>query len=698
MIRPVSFTRRQWFATVAVAGALQAATRQKESIVRFLEGLKRPGGGYGWPADDFAHLTPTFGVIACYRLLGESVPDKQGLAAFIRSSYPMLPARHKDRPLRRFDFEQIQALKWLGDDAADYIEEVREWTGPSVYTTAYEHEGYPVFQHEVMAILCRSLLGITDNPPAWRDYVFSRRRPDGTFNSTPAATGTGGHVMNTLWGLQALEALGERVPRDEKLIAWLRACQRPNGGFTYQPKPEMGGVDDVAYTWAALRALEAQGAKPSRPGACGDYIDSLRNADGGYGDRPGLNSNATTTMYALDALRALGREPSAKMRKPAPRRELPSDLKVFTMQIEAPGNGSPAEAVELAKALRIHLWAAKNAPAGWVERCQKVADERDVTVRFLVGNEEYGSYQAIPGLGSPSHLSDLIAPAGSNFGAPMNDPKKVVPWPVFRDQRIGALRKARGSMIWQFNENEELTRVLLDEAVETGTYSAVSSFHFGNENFLETQPFLMRYHDVLPFVALQDAHTAESWWWGDQLAGFRTVFLAKEPTYEAWLEALREKRVMAIRHDAISGFKTRLAGGGPEVRKFVFDHQDQWRWWGEEPATILRPAASLIALRPGDTFEAGVPESGIALRLRCLHENTTQGLPKSPLVELAGMTVDGSAVNVKLVEKKNARGIVSDRYYLYELAQPAPGQHVAEARLRRLDTKAEMTFSVSFSS
>lgn len=697
MFPTIAFTRRQWLASVAGTGMLQAATRQKQSLIRFLEGLKRPGGGYGWPADDFAHLTPTFGVIACYRLLAEEVPGKAQVAAFIRRSYPMLAARHKDRPLRRFDFEQIQGLKWLGDDAADYLVEVREWTAPSIYTRAYEHSGYPVFQHEVMAMLCRRLLGIEGYSSAWRDYVASRRRPDGTFNSTPAADASAGHVMNTLWGLQALDALGEPAPRREQLVVWLQACQLRNGGFTYQPRPELAGVDDVAYTWAAVKALEAQGARPARADACGDYIDSLRNADGGYGDRPGRGSNATATMYALDALRALGREPAAKLRKPASRRALAPGLKVFTMQIEAPGNGSPAEAVELARALRIHLWAAKNAPAGWVERCQEVADERRAPVRFLVGNEEYGSYQAVAGLGSPSHLSDLIAPAGSDFGAPMNDPKRVVPWAEFRDRRIHAVRQAGGSMIWQFNENEELTRVLLDEAVETGSYAAVSSFHFGNENFLNTQPFLMRYHDVLPFVALQDAHTAESWWWGDQLAGFRTVFLAREATYEAWLEALRERRVMAIRHDAITNFGTCLAGGSPEVRGFVLDHQDQWRWWGAEPAAILRPAASLVVLRPGDRFEAGVPETGIALRLRCLHQNTTQGLPKSPVVELAGLTLDGTPVETRLVETKNARGAVADRYHVCEVSRPAPGRHVAEARLRRLDQKPESSVTVTFS-
>jgi hypothetical protein len=35
-------------------------------------------------------------------------------------------------------------------------------------------------------------------------------------------------------------------------------------------------------------------------------------------------------------------------------------MKVYAIQLEAPGSGSPREAVQLAKTLGIHIWAAKN--------------------------------------------------------------------------------------------------------------------------------------------------------------------------------------------------------------------------------------------------------------------------------------------------------------------------------------------------
>ena len=358
----VSVTRRQFLSTALAAPQAFGAP---DAAVGYLEGLRRPDGGYGWAADPHSHLTPAFAAIACYRVLGREAPDKAAVARFIREHHPMPPARHKDRPLRRFDYEQIQALVWLGEDAGSRREQVRGWTGPSVYTKNYEHEGNPVFQQEVMALLCRGLVGVNDATPEWTAYVLARRRPNGSFNSTAAEQGGDGHVMNTWWGLQALQALGRKPEDTAALIAWLQACQLPSGGFTWQPKPEVAAVDDAGYTWAAVRALEMLGAKPARD--CATFLDSLRNPDGGYGDRPGRPSNPVATYYALDALRALGHEPRPSRRKPPVVKALPAGLKVFTAQIEAPGAGSPMEAVELARALRIHLWGAKNAAraGGW---------------------------------------------------------------------------------------------------------------------------------------------------------------------------------------------------------------------------------------------------------------------------------------------------------------------------------------------
>ena len=111
-------------------------------------------------------------------------------------------------------------------------------------------------------------------------------------------------------------------------------------------------------------------------------------------------------------------------------------------------------------------------------------------VTFFAANEEYGTWVDVPGLGTYSHTSDVIAPADSDFGPSLAD-AGVVSWPEFRRRRLAPLQKAGGRLVWQFGENEELTRLYLDDSLARGGYAAVSTFHFGNPDFTNSSPFLI---------------------------------------------------------------------------------------------------------------------------------------------------------------------------------------------------------------
>lgn len=701
--------RRTLLRTAAVAGLYAAlpeiiggqpiaAADGQTTVTTYLESLARPDGGYAWPDQPQAHLTPTFAVIGCYRLLKRQPPNKDRLADFVRTHHPFR-VKKLERELRVFEFEQIQSLVWLGEDVSAFRELVRRWTKPSRYPTQYEQHGYPIFRYELMAFLCRVLLGLPRDglSPQLIEYLNERRRPNGSFNNTPATDGSDGHVMNTWWGLQALRALGRADENKEKTTAWLRACQLPDGGFTYQPKAEIAAVADVVYTWAAVRALSQLGAAPAHRDSCIRYLHALANADGGCGARPGWASDPVATYYALDALDALGAPPAAPpLKKPLPPAVavLPPRLKVFTIQIEAHGQGSPAEAVDLARALRIHLWGAKNAKPQWLTRAQALADQQKVPVKFFLANEEYGTWVSVPGLGTYSHTSDILAPASVDFGPSLAN-QGVVSWPDFRKRRLESLRKAGGRLIWQFGENEELTRIFLDDSLQRGGFAAISTFHFGNPDFTNSEPFLMHYRLRLPFIALQDAHGREPWWFADMTTGFRTVFLAVEPTWEGWLTALRNNWVAAIRHDAVSGNRTWMHGGPPEVRDFLRQSARDWQWW--DNPNIQRPLVSVVAVTPEDEFEAARPEQGVMLRVRCAWENTAQGLPKRPLTELVKLLVDGAEVSPTLIAKRRkGNPAFEDHYHQFPLPHPTPGKHTAEAIVRHVDTKTESSRTIEF--
>ena len=668
-----------------------------EEVLLYIEGLRRSDGGYAWPDQRASHLTPSFAAIGCYHLLGQAPPDKDTLADFVRTHHPF-EVKALQRELKDFEFQQIKSLQWLGEDASSFDEQIRDWTKPSTYPKQYEQHGYPVLHIEAMTCLCRRLLGLSadDMSTDFIDYFEQRRRMNGSFNNTPATDDSDGHVMNTWWGLQALACLGGSETRRDETIEWVQGCQRASGGFTYQPRPTIAGNDDIAYTWAAVRCLDHFGARPIKSGPCVEHLRSLWNDEGGFASRPGWPSDPTATYRALDSLRALGALQSVsrpKVRKTAARPTLPDGLNVYTIQIEAHGKGSPLEAVEMARTLRINLWGAKNAGPDWIVKCQAIADRDGVPVTFFVANEEYGTFVDFPGMGTYSHTSDIVAPAGSDFG-PSLAARQGVSWEEFRLKRLAPLHKAEGRLIWQFNENEELTRLYLDDSLKRGGYAAISTFHFGNPDFTNYEPFLRHYWRQIPFVALQDAHGSEPWWWGDQLTGFRTLFLAKEPTWDGWLNALDRNWVVAVRHDAVSAYETWMHGGPPEAVEFVRRHESQWRWW--DNPDIQRPLVSVVALTPEDKWEAGRPERGVTVRVRCYWGNTAKGQPKTQKVELIRLEIDGWEVSTELVAPKAQWGAYQDHYHFHHLSEPAPGRHTATATVRHVDTTTESTRAIVF--
>jgi prenyltransferase beta subunit len=675
----------------------QSSEGARRVVTDYLETLARPDGGYAWGDQERSHLTPTFGVIGAYHVLSRTPPRRDQLADYVRRNHPR-EIKKLEQERRIFDFQQVQALAWLGADLAEFRPRIAALTQPMVYLKQYERKEYPIFQSEVGVVMSHALLGLpmAGLADAFGRYIDARRRPNGSYNNTPAADDGDGHVMNTLWALQARKALGHSVNEEKALVAWLRACQRSDGGFTWQPTPEFGGVDDVAYTRAAVKALALLGAEPANRAGCIAQVLSLANADGGFGDRPGWASNATATYYALDALATLGAlDGLAAVRRrtrPTPP-AVPAGLRVWSLQLQSHGQGSPAEAVDLARSLQIHLWGAKNAKPEWLARARELAAAQRVPVRFFVANEEYGTWVHVPGLGTYSHTSDLFAPGDTDIGPSLATAGPVT-WPEFRVRRLAGLERGRGRLFWQFGENEELVRLFLDDSVERGGYAAISTYHFGNPDFMNTEPFLNRWRGRIPFVSIQDAHGPEPWWFADQTTGFRTLFLATEPTWDGWLEALRRNWVVAVRRDVWTKGATWMHAGSDEVRDYVRAREEEWRWWNHAERT--RPMVSLVVVSATDTLEPARPESGAMLRVRCAWENTPQGLLKAPLSELVRIEVDGRAVTPALVSPQRANGLRTDHHHRWPLASLTAGRHRATAVVRVLATETEFSRSIEF--
>ena len=131
----------------------------------------------------------------------------------------------------------------------------------------------------------------------------------------------------------------------------------------------------------------------------------------------------------------------------------------------------------------------------WIARAQAVADAQKVPVKFFVSNEEYGTWVDVPG---SAHIATRghHRSAGSDFGGPLA--KEGVVMADIPRAPARAARKSRRAAGLAFGENEELVRLYLDDSVDRGGYSAISTFHFGNPDFTNTEPFLHRWRGKIP--------------------------------------------------------------------------------------------------------------------------------------------------------------------------------------------------------
>ncbi|HEX5553527.1 MAG TPA: prenyltransferase/squalene oxidase repeat-containing protein [Chitinophagaceae bacterium] len=697
----------------------------KENVLGYISSLAKRDGGYGWKGQPDSHLTPTFAAIGILYDL-DHLPDKgrkTQLVKFVRTHHPQYgadairallykgehhvtylgaewkkgsEAGSSGSEMRDLIYQQIQSILWLGGDAGNYDPLVRIWKSQAGNLANYEKHDYPVLYQDMMTPVCRHLLGMemTDSS-ATTAYLRSRRRKNGSFNNAPSGDGGDGNVLNTYWSLYALNSLGTKDSLQNETIRWLQSCQLKGGGFTHQPHPVIGVNDEVAYSWAAVKALQLLAAKPANEAACVRYLLSLRNSDGGFGNRPGLPSTPMSTYYAVDALKALDAFSDLEHAKALKHQDKKTKkdfkgLHIYTVQFEAPGVGSPLEAVMLADSLHIQLWGCKNGPDGWVARAQKIADEKKVPVTFFIADEPYGKYVHVNGMGSFGHILDFMSPADVKLPSIGRDPA----WQTYDKHYVQPLLRSNGALLLQISNNEPLARMLLDESVSSGGYGAISTIHF-DQNFLFWCPYLYQYRYQLPFVALQDAHGIESWWWTDELLGYRTLFLAKEPTYQAMMKALKDNLVVAVRHDALSKYATRILGGAPGVQEYMRSHQDAWKWWGRDSTELIRPWAAITVLRPEDSFEVAHPDQGVNIRIRCWW-HASRPVLKTPVVKLKDLRIDDIPVKPRYIEKKDRRGRLADCYYLYPIAKLSEGTHVIKVRLTNTEDHTERVMTKTF--
>lgn len=678
-------------------GLSQKTSRQE--VLTYISNLKKSNGGYGWKGQPDGHITPTFATVGTLNNLNRLPQNRSELIEWLKTHHPQtgknIEAGPSGSQMRDIFYEQMQAIKWLGGNINEYKNEVNQWQPQRTANANFEETKFGNLWQESFTPISFALLELPVDriQEEFTGYLDSLQRPNGSYNNAPSDFGGDGNVLITHNVILSLKAFGKNIPAKSELIKWLQNCQDANGGFKHQPSPELAKKPDIIYTWAAIKAMNELGGKPLDTKKAIEYILSCQDFDGGFGNKPGLPSTPMSTYYAIDALKGIDALSALDKKFTGDGIVRVSyglqGKNIYTAQFQSVGNGSPKEAVALAREFKINLWGAKNSPDGWIKEAQRIADENKVPVHFFITDEPYNKNVFIPGMGKFGHILDYYAKAG----APMNLPEEAT-WPELRENYFKLLLQNNGGLILQVSNNEPVARILLDESIDNGGYTALATHHF-DQNFAFWLPYLFDYSNRLPMVCLQDGHGTEPWWWADELQKERTLFLAKDPSYESMADAVMKNYVISVKHDTITNNKTRMMGGLDYTRNFFKSKENEWKWWDADGKIYDQPWGIITAVFPDDKFEEATPENGVNIRIRPWYKTKNQTLLE-PWTKLVKLSVNGKIVNSQIIEKKNHRGQLQDVYYLCHILNAEKGYNEISATFKKLSDGKLKTIKSSF--
>jgi prenyltransferase beta subunit len=464
------------------------------------------------------------------------------------------------------------------------------------------------------------------NPQQLVKFVLDRQAPNGGFVDIRSADGRpidkDTHIAHTFHAVASLRILKEQAPRADRCVRFARQCQvvktaetdplPGTGGFRFSPDPSRpGNYPDVYYTYAGLQVLNLLRAEPSAASDCRNWLLSLQNHDGGFGDRPGWRSRLYSTYYALHSLALLSpidgesEESTRPLSNIAgtklfgiPNRVIPSrrvanppspeladpSLKVYQGLFK-----TPLVTLNDLDGLRrrgFDLLAMKTDDFSTATPFQRADDRTDKPLSIVLCPEAYPHRLRRSGGTVLHHVGNFtLDPRWSEserdiWRAADNAGRKGLAWRDYQQQVLKPLQKI-GSLCYpeQDFEYEFALSAYDDGLYGRAGYNAIQvGFNWSPRDFVRVFPWRERYTDKLPTIADADSH-GDLKKWSPQLDHTRHLYVARSGSYADFQEAAKNGRVVCV----VTGVEGVASGvsyyGRPEAVEFVKARVHEWKWW-----------------------------------------------------------------------------------------------------------------------
>lgn len=282
-------------ATLRLAPALVAllagcAGPKLPETAAFVQACQNPDGGFAMNAGEKSGLGPTSAAIRALKMLGatpkEFTAAKDYVAKCAVADTGAFAPTPGGEPAVFSTAVGLMAQVYAGVDVSAAGEKANVWLT----------ERAKSFDDVRIAVAALESVNLKSPKNAeWIARVEKMQNPDGTFGEGGAAArATGGSAV-------ALLRMGAKLKDPAAVLKTLRAGQQADGGWSVDGK----AGSDGETTYRVMRGFHMMKEKPDVERLRG-FLAKCRNADGGYGPKPGEPSTVSGTYYALTVMMWIG--------------------------------------------------------------------------------------------------------------------------------------------------------------------------------------------------------------------------------------------------------------------------------------------------------------------------------------------------------------------------------------------------------
>lgn len=609
----------------AASSPAEEVTVDAESVVRYVESCRKPNGAFGPKDQEYTDAAWNYPAVATLRLLGREISNAEAIIEHGLGS----PAGHAGFGHVEFYHEHgIRAeIGRRTQGKFDRVRVVHRGFKPEYYSSPlgtandllYKRPSgvdprgadAETFYYHDLASLDFLLTGLrlsgreVAEPRPLVDYILRRQAPCGGFvdvrNGEAAASDLEANLRDTLHAVNALFILVSfDIPNSDKIEGFLHSCWTASGAYRPSLRVTIAEQDaDVYDTWAALQVFGWISEVPRRHHRDQTiaWLNSLQNADGGFGDRMGWPSRLYSTFYAVESLASLrpkvqqktivltpGTITTKRLPKPEVQTIADGEFGIYQAQFKMPVV-TVDELDDLHKR-KFNLLALKSDKFEVVKPLLARIREKKLPMDVVLCHEAYPHRLVQTGGVTLNHVGNFtLDPRWTSeqravWQAADAAGREYLPWIGYRDRVVKPMA-ALGSLVYPEQDYEQqyaYSSYGTDRSGERGYNAVLVGFNWPPYDFVRVFPWREKYVDRLVPIADVDAH-GDYKKWSNQLDFTRTLFIARGPTYADFQEAAQAGRVVTV-IAKVEGVPSGATYYGPqEAVDYVRRHLNEWKWW-----------------------------------------------------------------------------------------------------------------------